>query len=57
LAARPDNVGALCRRGAVLRRLQRFDEAISSYRRTLAIDPGHSDALSALRSLGVDPIA
>jgi tetratricopeptide (TPR) repeat protein len=44
LEHRPDNVQALLWRGQVLERWNELEEAVSSYRRAVAADPGHEQA-------------
>jgi tetratricopeptide (TPR) repeat protein len=53
LLRRPAYVGALCNKGAALTHLHRFDEAIATYRRSRAIDPGHTEAEWALALLNL----
>jgi tetratricopeptide (TPR) repeat protein len=49
LALRPDDVEALCNRGATLHDLKRFDEAVASYDGALALQP---DCVGALYNRG-----
>ena len=44
LLLQPDYVDALVNRGVTLHGLKRFDEALASYDRAIALRPDHADA-------------
>ena len=46
LEANPENTEALVKRGDILQRLRRYDDAVHSYDRALKIQPGDKNALN-----------
>jgi tetratricopeptide (TPR) repeat protein len=44
IALKPRDAGAWCVRGNALRRLGRYEEAVSSYDQAIAIDPDYPGA-------------
>ena len=44
VACAPENADGYCRRGSILRSLERTEEAAESQRRAIAIDPAHAEA-------------